>query len=99
MAQLRKTGRGHVWGSQDLLRAVAADNLRLASSRNFSMPAHRVAPQRAAFVAINLNLGVIRGDYSMTTLEAFVLGIMVAWTPSLLLLVWCLLRDLPEVSD
>jgi len=29
----------------------------------------------------------------MTTLEAFLLGIMVAWTPSLLLLGWFLYRS------
>ncbi len=29
----------------------------------------------------------------MTTLQAFLLGIMVAWSPSLLLLAWCLYRD------
>lgn len=29
----------------------------------------------------------------MTTLQAFVLGMMVAWSPSLLLLAWYLYRD------
>jgi hypothetical protein len=32
----------------------------------------------------------------MTTLEAFLLGIMVAWTPSLLVLAWMLLTTRSE---
>jgi hypothetical protein len=34
----------------------------------------------------------------MTTVQAFFLGIMVSWTPSLLLLAW-LLRDLPTANS
>jgi hypothetical protein len=34
----------------------------------------------------------------MTTLQAFFLGMMVSWTPSLLLLAW-LLSDVPTVES
>jgi hypothetical protein len=37
----------------------------------------------------------------MTTVQAFLLGVMAAWTPSLVLLAWVLWRDAPsdEGSD
>jgi hypothetical protein len=34
----------------------------------------------------------------MTTLQAFFLGMMVSWTPSLLLLAW-ILRDVPTIKS
>jgi hypothetical protein len=35
----------------------------------------------------------------MDAIEAFVLGMMVAWTPSLLILVWSLLADVEASSE
>jgi hypothetical protein len=35
----------------------------------------------------------------MTTLQAFMLGIMVAWSPSLLLFAWYLVRRSPQMSE
>jgi hypothetical protein len=39
---------------------------------------------------------VTRKGASMSTTEAFLLGMMVSWTPSLLLLGWLLLREASE---
>jgi len=38
-------------------------------------------------------------DGPMTTLEAFVLGMMVAWGPSLFVIGWCLFRRAVERSS
>lgn len=35
----------------------------------------------------------------MTTLQAFLLGIMVAWSPTVLIFAWYLLRGLPKPLD
>lgn len=43
-----------------------------------------------AFRVIHLGEG---GGHSMSTVESFFLGIMAAWTPSLILLAWLLWRD------
>jgi hypothetical protein len=35
----------------------------------------------------------------MTTVQAFILGMMVAWSPALLLLAWFLVRYSPQNSN
>jgi hypothetical protein len=50
-----------------------------------------LAPQSAPLIAMRHKN--FMEERTMTTLQAFVLGLMVAWTPSLVLLGWLLLLE------
>jgi hypothetical protein len=41
-------------------------------------------------ILIVFELGPLKRGHTMTLLQSFMLGVMVAWTPSLVLLGWCL---------
>jgi hypothetical protein len=45
-------------------------------------------------ILIVFESGPLKREHTMTLLQSFMLGVMVAWTPSLVLLWWCLQADI-----
>jgi hypothetical protein len=71
-----------------LLIDYAGEDRAVAQSRTGTKSKSPLAPQLAAFIAMRHSW-----EGTMTTLQAFLLGMMVAWTPSLVLLGWYLLLE------
>jgi hypothetical protein len=84
--------------TQDKLKACAAQHYRKIilwiSAFTWNLP------QIALVVTLGWRATTIIKGAEMTLAQSFLLGMMVAWTPSLVFLGWCLLaRNVPEERE
>jgi hypothetical protein len=55
--------------------------------------ARGAVPPKLSIEILKLSVGTLRMGGVMSALQAFFFGMMMAWTPSLVLLAWLLWRD------